>query len=391
MTMIGVVFRKELRESLRDRRAVMNALLIAPLLGPLLFIVLLKTIVGREIDKAEKPLPVVVIGREYAPNLIDALTQMGLDPQPSIADPERAVREQRVDLALRIPASYPDDWNAGRPAEVQILYDSSQREGGSGVTRLRNMLTAYGRTVGAMRLMLRGISPATSMAVVIADRDQATPAARGALLFGMLPYFLVLTAFVGGMFLAIDSTAGERERQSLEPLLINPVPRGQILTGKLLATSAFGLTSVVLSLAAFTIAGHWMPAEQLGMALDLSTRFAVIVLPLLVPVVVLVACLQTLVSAFAKTFREAQTYLGLLQLVPVIPSLLLTVLPFKPQLWMYSVPFVGQQLCITRLLRGETVTAMQIGFCTGTTLIAFVAVYLIVRKIYESERLAISG
>jgi len=390
MNALPIVYRKELRESFRDRRSVLNALLIAPLLGPFLFVLLLKTIVGRELEKAEKPLPVVVVGGEYAPNLIGALVQMGLEVKPPMADPERAIREQRIDLALTIPASFPTAWREGRPAEVQVIYDSSQREGGSSVSRLKDMLNRYSRETGAMRLAVRGVSPTTIAPLIVADRDQATPSARGALLFAMLPYFLVLTAFIGGMFLAIDSTAGERERQSLEPLFVNPVPRQEILFGKLLATATFSLMSVLLSLGAFMVAGRVMPTAELGMSLDLGLGFALSVLPLLVPVVGLVACLQTLVAAFARSFREAQTYLGLLQLVPVVPSLLLSALPIKPVLWMYGVPLVGQQLCITRLLRGEAVTPLQSGLATGVTLVALVVALAVTRRVFQSERLAIS-
>jgi len=162
--------------------------------------------------------------------------------------------------------------------------------------------------------------------VVVATRDQATPQGRGALLFAMLPYFLVLSALVGGMWLAIDSTAGERERQSLEPLLINPVRRDAILLGKMFATSAFSLTSLALSLVAFMIAGWFLPANKLGMTFNLSASVIVTILPVMVPLVLLLVNLQILVTSMAKSSREAQTYLGLLQLVPIIPSVILSVL-----------------------------------------------------------------
>ena len=119
------------------------------------------------------------------------------------------------------------------------------------------MLEAYSRRNGALRLLARGLAPALADAAGASPtRDHATPQARGALLFAMLPYMLVLTMFIGGMWLAIDSTAGERERQSLEPLLINPVPRDRILLGKLLATATFSLASLTLGLLAFLLVGH---------------------------------------------------------------------------------------------------------------------------------------
>jgi sodium transport system permease protein len=385
-----VVFLKECRESLRDRRVLVNSLLLGPLLGPLLFLGLMRLVVGRELEKAERPLPVVVIGAERAPELVRALRQMGMEQRPALSDAEQAVREQRIDLALRISAGYGADWRAGRPAEVELIYDSSRREGGSDVDRLRSMLDSYSRRNGLLRLLARGLSPAVAAPVVIAARDQATPQARGALLFGMLPYMLVLTIFIGGIWLATDSTAGERERHSLEPLLINPVPRDRILLGKLLATAAFSMASLVLGLLAFMVAGHFMPTEQLGMSLALGWHFVAVALPVLAPLVLLICVAQILIAAFARSVREAQTYLGLAQLVPLIPSVVLSVLPVKAQLWMYAVPLLGQQLTLMRLLRAESVPLIGIALSGLVTLLAALAVFNLARRVYSSEKLAIS-
>jgi sodium transport system permease protein len=391
MSATATVFFKELRESLRDRRVLINTFLIGPFLGPVLFALLINLIVGRELHQAERALPVVVIGAEHAPNLVAALRQAGLAPLPAIADPEAAVREQRAELVLRIPPSFAADWSRGNSAQLELIYDSSRREGGAQIQRLKSIINGYVQRTGAMRLMARGLSPALASPVLIAERDQATPQSRGALLFAMLPYMLVFAAFFGGMFLAIDATAGERERQSLEPLLINPVPRWQILLGKVLATSAFSLASVCLSLAAFALAGRWLPTERLGMTIELGWRFVTVVLPVMLPLVLMLSVLQTLVAAFARSFREAQTQLSLLQLLPMIPSMLLVVMPFRTQLWMFALPILGQQLTIMRALRGELVTAPQLWLCAAATLLAAALAFAIARRIYDSERMAISA
>jgi sodium transport system permease protein len=391
MSVASTVYRKEMRESLRDRRVLLNALLLGPLLGPIFFTMILRITIGIELDRADKPLPVVVVGAERAPNLIEALKQQGLIPKPAVADVDAAVRAQRIPVALRISDTYATDWEAGRPAQVEIVYDSSQRGGGSQVERLRGMLRYYERRTAVMRLIARGLAPTVGTPLVIADRDQATPQARGALLFAMLPYFLILTCFIGGMWLAIDSTAGERERQSLEPLLANPVPRAQILLGKLGACATFSFTSLTLGLIAFVTAAHFLPTQRLGMTLNVGPRDIATILPIMVPLVLLIVITQMLVSAFAKSNREAQTYLGLLQLIPVIPSILLAVTPFNPLPWMYSVPLLGQQLAITQTLRGEVIVPGTLLLCTLTTLVAFVAMFFITRRIYESERLAVNA
>ncbi len=390
MSATWIVYLKELRESLRDRRVLLNTFLIGPLIGPVLFIVLINFITSRELEQAEKPLPVAVIGAERAPNLVEALKQSGIELRPAPADPEAAVREQRVELVLRIPDTFAADWTAGRVAQVELLFDSSRREGSASVNRLRTIVRAYAARVGAMRLVMRGLSPAVSQPLVIAERDQATAQARGALLFAMLPYMLVFATFFGGMFLAIDATAGERERQSLEPLLINPVSRGRILLGKVLAAASFSGCSVLISLTAFAVAARFLPVEKLDMTLELGPRFVAQVLPVMLPLVFLVAVLQTLVSAFAKNFREAQTWLGILQILPLIPSMMLTLIPFKATLWMYGLPLVGQQLVITKLLRAESVSMAQLVVCFAVTAVAGWLMYGVARRIYDSERLAVS-
>ena len=300
------------------------------------------------------------------------------------------MRDQDADLVLRIPPSYGEAWNKGEPAQVELIFDQSQRDAQGSVDRLRGIIDAYAQRTASLRLVARGISPTITRPLISADRDQSTAQARGGMMFSMLPYFFILGAFIGGMALAIDTTAGERERQSLEPLFANPVARSRILLGKLGATGAFALTSLLLSIIAFSFAGQFMPTEKLGMTLSIGPRFALLTVVTTLPLVFLIASLQTLAAAFAKTFREAQTYLSLLMFVPAIPTMMMSIFPFKTETWMYAVPLVGQQVTITRLMRGEIVTSAEIALCFVCTAIAAVIVYFITATIYKGERLAIS-
>ena len=390
MSPVLAVYIKECKESLRDKRVLINSLLLGPLIGPLLFLLMMHLVVGRELEKAEQPMQVVVIGAERAPELLDALRQQGVQALPPIADAKLAVREQRIDLALRISPDFGAAWRAGRPAQVELIYDSSRREAQGDAVRLRALLENYSRRNGALRLLARGLSPTIATPLVIATRDTATAQARGALLFAMLPYMLMLTIFIGGLWLAIDSTAGERERHSLEPLLINPVPRDRIVLGKMLATASFSLASLVLGLSAFLMVSRYMPTAELGSSLALGPQFFALALPMLLPMVLLIAITQIFIAAFARSVREAQTYLGLAQLVPLIPSIALSILPVKAQLWMYAVPLLGQQLAIMRWLRAESVAAVPVALSTSSTLLAAILVFLLTRRVYDSERQAIA-
>jgi sodium transport system permease protein len=385
------VFLKEVKENLRDRRTLISAFLTGPLLGPVVFVMAINVTLTRELDKAEKPLPVPVIGAEYAPNLLGALRAGGVVPGAAVADPAQAVRKQDADVVLRIASDYGKAWRKGEPVQIELFYDSSQRDANTSVERVTHLVESHARQQGAMRLVARGLSPSTAWPLQVAKRDQATPQSRAVLMFAMLPYFFVITIFMGGMYLAIDLTAGERERQSLEPLFANPVPRWKILCGKLAAIGVFSTVSLLISLLAFAVVGQFIPAEKIGMELDLGVHFAARVLLLMLPLVLLLAALQSMVAAFAKSYREAQTYLSLLMLVPIIPSLLLSFMPIKAQAWMYAIPLLGQNLGIMQLLRGDGVSAEQIGLCLTGSLVAALIAVLATVQLYRSERLAISA
>jgi sodium transport system permease protein len=391
MKSMAVVFLKEVRENLRDRRTMINTLVTGPLMAPLLFVLLINVMVTRELDKAEKPLPLPVVGAENAPNLIDALKQQNVEIKPGPAEPEHAVREQEADVVLRIPPGYAEHWQKGEPAQVEVIYDASQRDASGTVARLRGMLDQYAQRTGALRLLSRGMSPTMLRPMTIADRDQSTPQSRSGNLFSMLPYFFILGGFIGGMALAIDTTAGERERQSLEPLLANPVPRWQLLAGKLGATTAFAITTVMLSILAFAVVARFLPTEKIGMTLEFGARFVVCTLLVMLPLAALLAALQTLVAAFAKSYREAQTYLSLLMFVPVIPTLMLSLMPVKVQMWMYATPLMSQQVIITRLMRGDPVPDSGLAICFACTAVAALLAGAVTERIYRSERLAISS
>jgi sodium transport system permease protein len=386
-----IILLKEVRENLRDKRTLINALFTGPLIGPLFFVMIVNVMISRQLNQAEAPLELPVIGASNAPNLVEALRQQGFDPQPPVADPIAAVRNRDAAAVLRIPAGFGESWDKGDPAEVEVYYDSSRRDAQQPVIRLNNMLASYSRRTGGMRLVARGLSPALANPVVVDDRDQSTPRSRAGALFSILPYFFVVTVFIGGMYLAIDLTAGERERQSLEPLFINPVAPRRILLGKIGAICIFSLSSLLICVAAFTVAGHFIPTEKLGMDLGLGPAFALEVLVLMLPLVLLIAALQTLVAAFSKSYREAQTYLGLLMLVPALPSVLLSVMPVKTVAWMYAVPLLGQQVGITDLLVGGSVTAAEAGMCLLCGFAVAALMLVVTARVYGSERLAISA
>ena len=207
----------------------------------------------------------------------------------------------------------------------------------------------------------------------------------------MVPYFLMLGLFVGSMYLAIDTTAGERERKTLEPLLINPPPRWQLAAGKLAATTAYALISLVISIVAFAIALRFIDLESQGITLSMSTPTAVKLFFIVAPVAFFAAALQTIVAAFARSFREAQTYVSMVIFVPMVPSLALMLLPIKGTLWMFATPILGQNLLIEKLLRGQTLDSLNVAVAAIATTAAALILSWIAARLYYRETFAFTS
>jgi sodium transport system permease protein len=385
------VFSKETRENLRDRRTVLNSLVWGPLFGPLLFVILIGFVMNKATERAEKPLELPVAGAEHAPNLIAFLRQNDVVVEDAPADPEQAIRDQDEELVLRIPEDFGERWREGRPAPVELVYDESRQFTGTSVRRLTRIVEAYGATHAALRLTARGVNPEIVQPVAIVERDLASAQSRAGALLAFLPYMLILGAFLGGMYLAIDTTAGERERQSLEALLVNPVSRSQILAGKLAATTLFALAALAISLFGFMVFLRFVPTGSLGFEIGLSGGSAALALLAIAPVALLAATSQTLVAAFSKSFREAQTWLGMMMILPALPSMLMALNPVKPMAWMYATPLLSQHVIISQIVRGETVLPWQYAASISGTLVLGLVLAIIAVQIYHRERLAISA
>ena len=385
------VFVKEARENARDRRAVFAALFYGPLIGPVLFAAMMSFVLGKQQEQQEKPLELPVVGAEQAPNFVDFLKQQGVLILPAPADPEKEIREQNHDVILRIPPEFAKAWRAGEPAPVELLYDASRQHALATFERTRGLIEGYSRLTGVLRLQVRGVSPKLVYAVAVSNRDLSTPVSRAGGFLAILPYFLVLSAFIGGMYLAIDVTAGERERQSLEPLLITPVSRAAILAGKLAATTAYALLSLLICVVAFAISLPFVPADALGFALSVPPAMGLRIAVVIAPMAFFASSLQTIIASYARSFREAQTYLQFLMLLPAAPSILLAINPVKPDPWMWIAPLFSQSVLINALARGDAVSVAHIATSVSVTLLVAFALALVAVRLYQRERIALGG
>ena len=385
------VMGKELRDLSRDRRTLALTLLLGPLLYPLLILGMGSLAEKRASSQIEASLDIPMIGAENAPNLVAFLGSANLHPGTVPADLEEAIHNQTIDVALRIDADFDADWRAGKPALVEIVYDSTRRDADIPVKRLERTLTAYSSQVGALRLLARGIDPSVAQPVAVARQDLATDEAkRGLLLSFMLPVLLTITAFIGGAYLVMDTTAGERERQSLEPLLATPAARSAIVSGKIAAASVVGLAALLLTLVAFKLSavfGPGMVAKQLNLGWSSMGQMLLVMLPMLF----IGTGLLTLLSATAKSMKEAQSHMTWMMLLPMLPGYALMVYPLKSELWQFAVPFLSQNQMLLKVIRQEAISGQIWGIYLAAGFgLALVLYWAAVRR-YNHERLAIAG
>lgn len=381
------VYIKELLDNFRDRRVIINTLILGPLMGPVIFAVMISFMTRQATERMEAPLELPVVGAEHAPNLISFLERQGVIITEAPDDPEAAVRQEVEEVILRLGPDFAEAWEAGHPAPVELIADLSLRYSGTTIARVRGYLNAWSGQVSQLRLQLRGVHPDLTRPINVQVTDLSTPESRGGMVLAFLPYFILITVFMGSMHMAIDTTAGERERKSLEPLLINPLPRWQIMAGKLAATTSFALMTLALGLVAFVFAMSYLPVEDMDMALNLDLRVAAWAFLLCAPAALLAAALLTILAAFAKSFREAQSYMGLVILVPMIPSFWILIDPTRTETWMTMVPLLSQNVLILDLVRGEAMNLAWVGLSLATTGLTALLLAAIAGTLYNRPNL----
>jgi sodium transport system permease protein len=384
---LWVIFSKETIDNLRDRRSVFNAL-FAVLINPIMYVVLFGFLNRAFSDQIDRQLLLPVQGRDNAPGLIAFLDQNNVEIVAPPADPEAAARAGDVDVVLVIPPDFGEQFRDGVPATVQIITDQSNQSAGITADRVRSLINQYSSQIGNLRLLARGISPAITYAVPV-ETLNVTPETQGAagVVLNLLPVVMMTAAFYGGFYLAVDTTAGERERKSLEPLLLNPVPRGQFVMGKFLAILAFTTMATFLATAFFLIL-LGIPAIQEFTDIRVNLGWDTIgsAVLIMLPVIILAVGLEMLTATYARSVKEAQTYTQLVAFAGFLPALFLSVLPIQPQGWMYAIPTISQLYFINDISRGEPLDMTQVILASTITAgIGIVALVLAMRR-YRQEK-----
>ena len=371
---------KELLDGVRDRRSLFSAL-IFPVSCALILGLLMNTIAT--IDGGSEAVKLPVVGAEHAPGLVAALRDAGIDVVPGPQDPKAAVADGEA-IVLVIPPEFEERLRQGRSVPLQLVRDRSRPEDSAPSKQVQAALAGWSGQLAAMRLMARGLSPELVQPLSISTVDLSTPASKASSLVDVVTMLLVLACFFCNMYLAIDATAGERERNSLEALLLNPVRAEVLVLGKFAATVVFGVVGVAGTLALITLAMLFVPMEQIAMRIEVG-RAAPAVLGLLVPATLLAGALQLLVASGSRSFKEAQIALSMALFVPMMPGLLLSLKPTETAEWMQAVPVLGHQILVTDLITGEPVSALMSAALVASSLAVTAVLLLVTAALYKRE------
>ena len=383
-----VVLRKELTDAVRDRRALWS-IGVSVVLGPLLAGMMMTAVAGRLREPDELRIPVV--GMAHAPALMAWLArQDGVRVVPGPARPEVAVRTRAEDLVLVVPSDFVERFNESRPVAVRIVTDSSRRESAPAVDRVRRLLEAYNAEISALRLIARGVSPTAMAPLRLEQVEVSTAQQRAAQVLAFIPMFILMAGFAGGMQIATDSTAGERERGSFEPLLLNPAPRSALVVGKWLAAAAVAMLTSTATTALCLSLPRFVPLGDLGIRFTLGTTLLLGIAAAVLPLCLLSSALQLAIATLARSFKEAQTYMGLLLLVPTVPGMVHALYPFGVQDWMYLVPVWGPYTLLMAVMGNDPPGVLAFAGTAATSSLCALACVRLTTGLFRSERIIFS-
>ena len=368
------LLRKELVDAARDKRSVMAGLYYA-IFVPILMAGMMMLI----IDKVTSPkdLNITISNAAAAPDLITFLDNQGIRHSEDKAEVTA--------IQIIIGADYAKHMYRGEPAEVLLIADGSEENLQSAIRRTQKTLRSYSSEMASLRLIARGINPKIMNSLNIKMQDQATSESKGGQLMAMIILFMLLSIFVSGMNLAIDTSAGERERNSLALLLSHPISLRELIASKVCAVSIFGMLGLVLVLIMSKFIYPMVPWQELGFSVDISLNFMIATLTAGVFVAIFAASMQLFVSFMAKSFKEAQTYISFVLFIPMALSYAVTFDLATDELrW---APVTGQLQALIDLMKGKEIPLLQLAVSCLSTLLLSVALMLGMERLLKSEKI----
>ena len=377
------VYRKELLDALRDRRTLMTVLLSSVAIGPLVLVLISQLVAG--VEKRAEARELVVVGIEHAPTLANFIARQTFTVRAAPADYEQALRDSRLGApVLVIGPDFEAELSSGRGPLIEVVSSAANPRAQGGLGQTLRVLRSFNQEQATLRLALRGVAPSMLEAVRLEERDLADPATRAAQLATMVPFFVLMAVLYGALNAALDTTAGERERGSLEPLLMTPPARLALVLGKWGAVTSVGLLIAVLSCLSF-LPGQWLLRSE---ALSAMFRFgfgeALSFIALLTPLAAALAALLMAIAIRCKTFKEAQANATVVMLaVSLLP--LFTLLNQEGVAgWHLWLPALAQTTLMGRVLKGEPLAGADVASATGVCLLLTVAALVYVSRVLRS-------
>ena len=372
-----IVFAKELNDALRDRRTLLRLLIPAVLMGPLLLMALSGLIASLEAqaDKRE----VLAVGMDTAPTLKNFIERQTYTLKAAPADYEARLRATTLlEPVLVVPPDFEAKLLAGEAPTVEVVSDSANQRASAGVGTLKGLLWSFNRERATLNLAVRGVSTELLEPVDLQERDLASAQARAARLTGIIPMFIIMAVLYGALTAALDSTAGERERGSLEPLLMNPAPHGAIVAGKWGAVALLGMAVALLSSLSFVPAQWLLKSDVLQAQFSFGTPEVLAFWLLQIPLAMGLSALLMALAIRSKTFKEAQAGSTLVITAVSLMPMVSLLNPGGEAAWYYWVPGLAQNTLMMQVLKGETLRWAQVapGVLVGAALAVVALAYV---------------
>ena len=358
LSAVGTVLRKEIIDSLRDKRTMLGVLLSGVVMGPLILIAISAFIATME-EHAEKR-EVFISGLAHGPSLQNFLERQTWVVKEAPADFEALLRASKLgDPVVLLPSDFESAIERGEAPVVEVVSDSANRQSSSALSRVLQLLNGFNRERAGLTLATRGVSGAVLESIQLQERDLASSQTRAAQLTAMLPFLVMMAVLYGALNAAMDTTAGERERGSLEPLVMNPAHALALVLGKWGAVASVGMLVALLNCLSFLPAQWLLRSDTLQAMFQFGAREVLLFLLLLLPFAAALSALLMAISIACKSVKEAQASATVLVLgISLLP--LMTMLNQSGEApWHLWVPALAQSSLMTRVLKGEDLTLLQ--------------------------------
>lgn len=387
------IWRKEIVDSVRDRKGMTQAIVVPLIIG--IFYASFTPMLNKALtEKSERPLTIPCQGVEQADaRFLGVMEQFGITLEEYEGDLETAIQECKKESGLVFEPGFAENIAAERPASIKLVTNSAAGGifgGGFSDSRLQMAMGAFNQMVVADRVAARGTDPAILTPVAINPEDVATPDQIGAMFASFyLPILLAVVVAQGGLFVAIDVTAGEKERRTLESLLVTPASDMAVFLGKLGAVFTISLIPLVLTITAFWTVSNVLP-ESLGGGLGLPQFVLTGSLLVGIPLALVVSVAQMMVSIRARTFRDAQSAATPFVFAIMIPGFIAAFSPAKAA-WQCLIPVYGSFAALGRMVQAGALQWNAIGLAAAGSLAAAIAVVPIAMKLFNRETLLYSA